>query len=214
MEFAKLRKIFDTEQSMLGDIIKSFPWQDKDAYAGWLANSNEYVANSTRVLALAGGTMPRHLTSFSNRFIKHSAEELGHEKLLELDVRGLGKNMNQIEITDEMYMFHRSLYYWISPAASPIGLFGWVLALEGVAVNFGEWIYNEVKATHGPKSANFLKVHSAEDPDHLDKAFSSIKLLDSNDLNLVAMSTVSYCRQYGRVLERIKSDAGQRRDVA
>lgn len=205
MTFNELSSIYETEQKNLEKIIKEFPWKNKNAYMEWLSNGYEYVINSTRILALAGGQMPSHLTSLSNRFITHAAEETGHEKLLENDVKALGHNIKDLPVTDEMKLFHHSLFYWLSPMGSPLGIYGFVLALESVPARHGQWIYDQILPTFGEKACRFVKVHTGEDPDHLEKAFKTVQTMSADEIKIVAASTIEYSRQYGRALSAISA---------
>lgn len=206
MDFNELTEVYQKEQAALTATIKNFPWKNRNAYAAWLANSYEYALNSTRILALAGGLMPLHLTRFSNRFITHAAEEKGHEKLLENDLKALNFSLSDVPVTDEMKLFHQSLYYWLSSMGTPLGIFGFVLALEGIAVLNGEYIHKETHAQYGDKGTKFVKVHSVEDPDHLEKAFSAVKSLSPQEITVVANSMIQYCRQYNKVLIAIQNN--------
>ena len=203
MNLEEFKGQFDIEQTGMDQAVRKFPWQNVEAYIGWLVNSYEYADNSTRILAMAGGVMPGHLTKLSNRFVAHAAEERGHERLLENDAKALGVDIKTAEPTVEMKMFHRSLYYWLSQHGSPVGLMGWVFALEGLAVRQGPWIYDVCKEAHGPKATGFLKVHSNEDPDHLEKAFGALSFLSAGELDLVAASLHDYIHQYVAVLQAV-----------
>jgi hypothetical protein len=203
VKFSELQSEFNHRQDLLRQAVKAFPWEKQDCYAGWLANSYLYVNNSTRILALAAGYMPFHRTDASNRFIKHAAEERGHEKLLENDLNNLGRGPDSCEVTLEMRLYYQSLYYWISPLGNPIGLIGWILSLEGLATKMGPWIYNTIERAHGAKACSFMKVHSDADPDHLNKAFLLIQSHSNDELAVVGQSLRQYSEQYVKVLTAI-----------
>lgn len=190
-------------QDLLISEINNFPWGDKNAYAQWLANTYHYAFNSTRIIALGAGTMPPHLTKISNRFIQHAAEEKGHEKLLENDVKALGMDIHSVPVSSVMEMYYRSLYFWVSPAGHPVGLFGWILSLEALAANAGGSVLVEVKKFHSPKSCSFLNVHSDADPDHLNKALEAVSFLSTDELKIVAQSLKMYSESYIRLLSEI-----------
>lgn len=192
-------------QTQLIAEIKRFPWNDKMAYAQWLANTYHYAFNSTRVIALGAGAMPTHLTKISNRFIQHAAEEKGHEKLLENDVKALGLDIVDIPVSSIMQIYYRSLYYWVSPAGNPVGLFGWILSLEALAANAGGSVLSEVKKFHNPKCCSFLNVHSDADPEHLNKALEAISFLSPDELKIVSDSLKMYSENYVRLLSEISN---------
>lgn len=200
-----LKQTFDQCQKELEKAAKNLDWKSKELYASWLANSYHYALNSTRLLALASGTMPLHLTKLANRFVQHAAEEKGHEKLLENDIKNLGFNMSDLSVSDEMKVYYRSLYYWMTPAGQAVGLIGWILSLEGLAANIGPWLYNQAIKHHGEKAASFLKVHSDADPEHLDKAFEITKALNEDEIKIVTEAVEMYSHQYIGILNAIKN---------
>jgi hypothetical protein len=213
MNLHDLMAIFKRTQASLSSNVREFNWANQEAYTMWLANSYEYALNSTRILALTAGAMPLQKTVYSNRFIKHAAEEKGHEKLLEKDVKAFGLNIKDIPVTHEMKMFHHSLYYWFDNNSSPMGIFGFVLALEGLAVSDGPWIYEQAQKAHG-KGTSFLRVHSEEDPEHLNKAIEVLSSCTADDLKVVAASVEQYSKQYGLMLHAINSMSVQKKLVA
>ncbi len=187
----------------INEALCSFPWSDPHCYTQWLRDTHEYVLNSTRILAYAAAVMPQKYTTLSNRFVAHATEEKGHEKLLENDLKALDLKVSDIPPTNAMKFFHQSLYYWLSHQGNVVGLFGWIFALEGAAVRSGEYAYNHAREAHGPKAASFLKVHSNEDPDHLEKAFKMIDVLSPEDQHVVELALDQYADLYISILQNI-----------
>ncbi len=207
MKKEDFKKNFDHYQKQVCQAVEEFPWENKDAYAKWLADTYHYVTNSTRILALGAGVMPQHHTLFSNRFIKHAAEETGHEQLLTRDIKSLGFNFNTVSVSTEMKVFYRSLYYWISPAGNPVGLLGWILALEGLATNVGGFANQLAAKNHTNKATNFLRLHSDEDPEHLEKALQITNMLSEDELAIVNESMEFYSLQYINILKAIEKSS-------
>lgn len=205
----ELKAIFEVEQKKLEEIRLAFPWSNQEAYIGWLVNTYEYALNSCKILAVTGGRFPRGKNNFSNRFIAHAAEEKGHEKLLENDVRNFGLRMEDLKPSVLGQAFHQSLYYWMY-ADNPVGMFGWVLALEGFAVRNVPAMYEICNKAFGPKGSSFLRVHADEDEDHLQKAFESIKSFTNEENALVAQTLQFYAGLYGSLLQKIHTDAQAR----
>ena len=205
MSFDQLKVLFEESQRKLTRITKEFNWTDRNCYAEWLGSTLNYVENSTRLLALAGGTMPADKTAISNRFISHASEERGHDKLLRNDLIALGFNIESFKPNNEMLFYSRSLYYWVSPVGNPVGLIGWVLSLEGVAASVGPEVYEVTTDAFGKKATSFLKVHAEADPDHLKKALEITKDLDDQDLEAVSEALMMYSNQYQKVLHSIEN---------
>jgi pyrroloquinoline quinone (PQQ) biosynthesis protein C len=206
MTHVELKEIFEIEQKKLEEIRKAFPWDNQEAYINWLVNTYEYALNTSKILATTGGRLPGEKNVVSNRFIAHASEEKGHEKLLENDVKNFGLRMNDLQSSILGQAFHQSLYYWMY-ADNPLGIFGWVLALEGFAVRNCTAMYDICNKTFGSKCSSFLKVHAAEDEDHLHKAFESIKSFTGEENALIAHSLKFYSGMYGNLLQKIHADA-------
>lgn len=206
MTHENLKEIFEVEQCKLDTIRKNFPWTNKGAYICWLTNTYEYAYRSTRILAMTGGRFPRERTNFSNRFIAHAAEEKGHERLLENDIKNFGLDIKKLTPSTLGRAFHQSLYYWIYED-NPVGMFGWVLALEGFAVRNVPAMYNICSEAFGKKCSSFLKVHADEDEGHLEKAFESIRSLTNAENAIVAKAMCFYTDLYGALLLQIAADA-------
>lgn len=200
----EVQNTFKKNMSNLSEAVKDFPWENPLCYAQWVRDSFEYVNHSTRILAHAAAVMPSQYSLFSNRFIAHAHEEQGHEKLLVRDLEHLGYKIDELPPSLEMQFFYQSLYYWLSHHGNVMGLFGWIFTLEGAAVEVGDFVYELVDQVHGRKAAHFLKVHSSEDPDHLEKAFKTVEALSSEDREVVIKSLNQYCSMYCLLLDKIK----------
>jgi uncharacterized ferritin-like protein (DUF455 family) len=209
MQFETLQKKSKELQARLNRMADEFPWENKEAYAGILAQSYEYVSFSTRILALTAGHFPLDKTPYSARFIQHAAEEKGHDRLLVNDVKALGYDMAKIPILPEAEAFHKSLYFWIYQGR-PLVIFGWILALECFAVQNGPAIFARVEKAHGKKAASFLHVHSNEDPDHVTKAFETIRALSEKELEDVAHGLELYGALYENVYRAVMQQASGR----
>ena len=198
-----LKREFDRVHEEMGQIIDNFPWTDPTAYASWLGQTYYYAEKSTRILALASAHFPLTENKFHARFIDHAREEKGHERLLINDLKGLNKELNQIPELPEMSAFYQCLYYWIEHI-NPVGIFGWVLCLEGLAVKRGPQLYEKVLKAHGPKATTFLKVHANEDVEHLATAFDLLNSLTEVQKTLILQNFEQCCALYGHVFEKIQ----------
>lgn len=202
MNIEELRVKFDKIQYHLSRMSEVFPWENKEAYASWLAQSFEYARFSTRILALTAGHFPLDKTSHSTRFIQHAAEEKGHEKMLINDAKALGLDIEKIPVLPEAEAFHKSLYFWIYQGR-PSVILGWVLCLEGFAVKCAAKMYERSERAHGKKAATFLRVHAAEDADHVQKAFATIRELSAADISEVSHGLELYAKLYENIYASI-----------
>ena len=153
--------------------ILSFPWENEEFYAHWLAQTYYYVSHSTRLLALSAARFGMDKDNLHQRFLKHCQEEKKHERLAVTDLQSLGKKLSDYPELSATCNFYQTQYYWIEHVA-PETFFGYIIALEGLAVEVGERLNNKIKGCHVGKTSRFLEVHAGEDPDHLDKALEMI----------------------------------------
>lgn len=188
----------------LEEMCSNFPWEDKDIYLSWLAQSYEYALRSTRILALTAAKMPEGHTLLSNRFVAHAAEEKNHDRLLRHDAKSLGADITQVPVLPEAEAFHKSLYFWLYEG-KPVSMLGWVLCLEGFAVQCGKQIYPRIVKAHGAQASTFIKVHGEEDEDHIKKALEVCEQLSETETAEVIKSFRLYCKLYENIYSSIVS---------
>lgn len=197
---------YEIVQSKMDKAIEHFPWENRGAYLSWLRQTYEYAKNSTRILALTAGFLTNN--QYSNRFLQHTAEEKGHEKLLENDTKHLNSALNQLKAFPEAKAFHQSLYYSML-YDDPMAVFGWVIMLEGVACRKGGYIYDHVVKAHGPKGASFLKVHATEDIKHIESALATLATITESERLVVIEAMEMYADLYCLVLNRVTAECSK-----
>ncbi|MGZ3652460.1 MAG: iron-containing redox enzyme family protein [Bdellovibrionota bacterium] len=202
-----VKAVFDKIHTKMYGEAERFPWSNKEAYVSWLAQTLEYVSYGTRVLALTAGHFPLDKTALAARFIQHAGEEKGHDKLLYNDAKALGVALSEVPVLAEAEAFHKSVYFWIYHAR-PAVIMGWILFLEGFAIKSGPMIHERALKSHGPKPTTFLKVHTQEDPDHVDKALEVLKVFSEAELQDVAHGLELYSELYINILNSIKAKQG------
>lgn len=174
-----MQKIKDVYQDCMRDFEKvmSFPWKDPDFYAAWLAQTYYYTRRGTRILLLASAHFGVDQNPLHSRFSKHAQEEKGHEVLAQRDCAGLGHDVEEIGEFATTKAFYRTQYYTVQNEGAET-LFGWILALEGLAVHWGEHMQKKVKEGDTARPTSFLDVHVGEDPDHIEVAFETLEKCD------------------------------------
>lgn len=165
-------------------IITQYPWENKFAYATWLAQTFYMVNHSTRLVALAGAHAPLDRNFLHDRFVDHSKEERGHQLVCVSDLKSLGYSLAQIPCLSPSATMYQVQYYWIQFRGA-VSFFGYTLALEALAECFGPEIYKRVSDAHGAQRAKFLKLHSDADVGHLEEAFKSLSKIDESEALLV-----------------------------
>jgi len=180
-------------------------WESEGFYSQWLAQTYYFVINSTRLITLAGSLTDNN--RLHHRFIDHAREERNHEFLLLNDLKHLGGyKISAIPESPVTAGFHQSQFYWIM-IKNPIAFFGYVLCLEGLAVEYGARAFERVRARFGDKAANFLKVHSEEDMEHLQSAFDAIKDISDSEASLVIQNLEQAVGLYSRMLSECGASA-------
>ena len=166
---AKYKSVMKELEAML-----SYPWQDPAFYAAWLTQSYYYTSKSTRLLLMAAARCEMNQPQLHRRFATHAGEEKGHDLLAIRDVKDLGYSVEQIGEFPITTAFYATQFHKIQ--SEPVDSFmGWILPLEGVAIEFGAKIRAKVKEGKSQLPSRFLDVHVDEDPDHMVSAFKVVE---------------------------------------
>lgn len=182
--------------------IYEFPWSDAKAYACWLVQTHAMVNHSTRLVALAGAYAELDRNDMHARFVDHSHEERGHQLVAVSDLKALGYTLKDFPKLPESEAMYQIQYYWIQHRGAS-SFFGYTLALETLASEFGAFIYDSIKKAHGPTASKFLKLHSAADVEHLEKAYEQISKLTPHEADLVAENLILSASLYRSMLQSV-----------
>ncbi|RYZ93643.1 MAG: hypothetical protein EOP06_00305 [Proteobacteria bacterium] len=193
-------------------VIESFPWESKQAYESWVAQTYFFARETTTLLSLAAAKSVRN-SKTQLRFIAHASEEKGHEKLLEMDLKGLGSSIAAHKEFSSTCALYQSQYYWLYQA-QPETFFGYILFLEGIGAVYGAEIHHRSKAAHGAGSTFFAKVHSEDDVDHIEKALQEIASFDQPSLELITRNFEVTAQFYKSMLEGCVFNAADSRRAA
>jgi len=180
----KFSELFKKEINELGKILVEAPWHNEKFYTAWLAQTYYFVKESSRLLMLCGSRIPQENTQLHFRFIKHAAEEKGHEFLLLKDLKKLGHSVEEVLEFSSTAGFYQSQYFWIEHR-NPLAFFGYVLVLEGLASVHGDRVHAQALKAFGSEATSFLKVHAEEDPDHTEKALKELESLSGESMRAV-----------------------------
>lgn len=161
-------KILETEKA-----IFEMPWNRSDFYQLYLKQTYFYVSHSTKLLALMMGHIPPEQNQIAQRIIHHLSEENHHEKLASNDVKNLKEKISESDELLSTKNFYQINYYHIQHL-HPLSFFGYIIFLEVLAAQIGPKLLIELKKHYPEKCLTFLKVHSEEDPSHVEKAYAQI----------------------------------------
>jgi pyrroloquinoline quinone (PQQ) biosynthesis protein C len=185
-----------------------FPWTNRAAYAGWLAQTYYYVRHSTRLLASAASRFPhgRVGDTLHLRFGAHIGEEKRHELLCVRDIQALGETLDALPELATTRMFYEPQYYKVEHQ-TPSVLLGYILPLEVIAPQSGASVIEQVTREFGPKCANFLKVHAQEDVAHVERALGLVEALPSHERELIEENMKQTALAYTSMLDAIAAQA-------
>ena len=173
-------RCFDELMNETKLFFESLPWENKEFYADYLAQSYFYVSHSTRLLARSMSYFQTDRDDLFSRFAKHISEENKHERVATSDLKSLGLSIEQFKEHGITNAFYSSQYYNVDQTKG-IGLLGYILYLEGICVYSFSDVMKRLESTYGHKSTKFLRLHTEEDPDHLKSAFAEIEKISKEE---------------------------------
>ncbi|QDK38303.1 iron-containing redox enzyme family protein [Bdellovibrio sp. NC01] len=186
--------------------LRESPWEDKNFYAEWVAQTGHFVRHSTRLLALAAARCTQEQQAFHNRFIPHATEEKGHEKLAFMDLKNLGfqeKDFPEAPATQSLY---QPQYYWIEYKNS-LAFFGYILCLEILAKDAGPHIEAKTTKAFGPKCSHFIRVHVEEDEGHVEEAMKMVTSIEGPEEKIILDNLIQSCDNYTKMVEYCRERA-------
>jgi ferritin len=186
------------------NVFADFPWENRFAYAMWLKQTLFFVQRSTRLISLAGSRFPLEREHFHQRFIDHSKEEKGHDKMLIKDIKSLGYTLDDLKVLDTTKTFLFSQFYWIEHV-NPISFFGYILFLEGLAITHAKTVIQKVSSSFGNNSHLFLRVHAEEDIEHMNKAFNVVSEASTEEVSQIIENMNINASLYKYSLTEIKN---------
>lgn len=194
---------YQSSVDYMSKAFKEFPWENKLAYAQYLAQTYYYVCHSTRLLAASAARFSQADQGFHNRFLKHTGEETSHELLALRDLQKLGYNIKDFPELAQTRTFYETQYYKIEHI-DPIALMGYILALETMAAKELKGTCEKLNALYGRDCVKFLNVHNEEDPDHVDKALEVISKLSQERLEAINHNMEQTAICYADLLQAAK----------
>lgn len=199
------KTISDSCNEIVVQLQKS-PWEDKMFYAQWLAQTTYFVRHSTRLLTLCAAHCNEKQMHLHHRFISHAAEEKGHEKLSLMDLHHLGFNIDDIAEKNATMSLYQPQYFWIQ-FQGPTSFLGYIFCLEIIAKEAGPLLYPKIEEAYGPKATHFIRVHSEEDEDHVEKAFLILNDFTPSDIENVLKNLQQSCENYLNMLSSCSAAA-------
>jgi hypothetical protein len=200
----KLEKAFEECIHELSKECQEFPWENKYAYAFWLAQTYYFVRHTTSFLGLAASRFGFKDRERHYNMLTHIQDELNHDRLAIDDIKGLDFKLEDFPELPETSAFYQSQYYYIEHE-HPAALFGYSLCLEGLASKKGTELYEMVKKFHGPKGSNFLKLHAIVDKDHFEHGLEHFKNISDAEAEVITKNLLQSTAVYKMILRKIRA---------
>ena len=186
--------------------IRTFPWENKLAYANFLAQTYYYVCHSTRLLCASAAIFSQEDQHLHKRFIKHMDEENSHELLALRDLQRLGYKIEDFPEMAQTRTMYEIQYYKIEHV-DPVALMGYILALETMAGEDFKWLKEKLTGLYGKDCVRFVQVHADDDPDHIEKAVEVVKGLKESRLHEIDLNIVQTGLYYPAMLDACAENA-------
>jgi len=200
----KLKNAFHLYVDDLVKNLESFPWENKKAYSYWLAQTYYFVRHTTVLLALTAAKFGNSNRDRQYSALKHIREELNHDLLPLEDLKALGTSIDQIPELPETSAFYQSQYYFVT-YVHPIALYGYALALEGLAAKKGPDLYEILKKSYGEKGTKFIKLHAVVDQDHFEEGLEDFKDITDVEAESVIRNLTQSAYLYRMMLSHIRT---------
>lgn len=201
----ELERTFELAIKQTSEGLLSFPWEDKEAYCRWAAQTFYMVQHTTRFLCLTGAKFSFEYQKLHQFCLGHLKEEAGHELLAKKDLETLGYTLDLLPPSPETEFMIQSQYYWINQ--TPFAHFGFFWVLEQLSVLCGKKMIERVRKAHGPKCTTFLDLHANEDIEHVKTIYSKVTTFPESELRALINNIRQTGFAYSEMLKTIqKSD--------
>lgn len=199
----KLQKSLNQSVGLLQNSYEALPWDNKEFYANYLAQTFYYVRHSTRLLALSSSRLSyEDQQNLHLRFIKHLGEEANHERLAINDMKALGFSPKDFPELNSTRYFYECQYYKIEHR-DPLALMGYILYLEVLAQNICPPLSKKLTGLYGKKAATFLLVHGEEDPHHVEEAQKLLASLPPVALDIITENLEQSSQAFDLMMKEI-----------
>lgn len=189
----KVKKTYQASIGALTDRFMDNPWEDKEFYAQYLAQTYYYVCHSTKLLKYAADHCNN--PELKECLLHHVKEELGHEQWCLKDLKNLGydiKSFPESRVTRSMY---QAIYDGIDKMG-PAPIIGYAIALEGMSADVCPRLAPILIKNHGEKSSVFIKNHAVIDQQHAAEGYDILKYLTDDEQEIVCQFIKSSCKAY------------------
>lgn len=201
MTAAELEQTFHKRIEEMGTKFMQFPWENREAYAEWMAQTYFFVRHSTTLICLAAVEFGANHREEHYHHLAHLKEELGHDLLLVRDLENMGRPVANFQELPETALFYQNQFHLVKK--NPASLMGYALLLEGVAAKYCGQLYEKIVKLYGPKCTTFVNVHSHVDVDHFAAGSAEIKNVKPEDVPYVLQNLEQSYLLYTMMLDKV-----------
>lgn len=191
-----MRQALRSSVEQLGLALRTFPWAQREAYADWLAQTHYHVRHNTRILGAAAARFAHG--GFADRLHLRVCMLLSSEKRREAlalqDLRALGGDLAHFPEHSSTRMLYEPQYYKIEHR-SATSLFGFLLPLEATFAAHGEWLLEQLRASHAEPCLRFLELQARTDDEQRERTLAILEEMPESLREIVAnmrQSTFAY----------------------
>jgi hypothetical protein len=199
----RLVKAFEDHITPLGEAFRAFPWEDKAAYALWLAQSYYLVKHTTNFLCLVASKLGPERPQLHRDVLKHLREEVGHDDLASRDLKHLGYQVSEMPELLETALIWQTQYYWIQQCG-PFAHAGYSLMLEGLAVRECPAVVKALESSYGREGATFVRVHAMEDKGHFEEGMNRMLAAPPEEARLALKNLAQSRALYENLLAAVQ----------
>lgn len=164
--------------------LLNLPWENKDFYAHWLAQTFFMVSHTPRLICLAAARFSPQEDSLHRKMVDHFSDEDKHEYVILEDLKNLGYTLEEFEENPETALIIQQLYYQIDHI-DPIAIFGRILFLELLSAELDLEFHQRFANSYEKNQTQFMKIHLEEDVEHVQKAAATLKTVPMNKRKLI-----------------------------
>jgi len=189
-------KVKQTYEANIGALVDRFmnnPWDNKEFYAEYIAQTYYYVCHSTKLLKYAADHCDH--PELKECLLHHVKEELGHEQWCLKDLINLGYDIKMFPESRVTRAMYQALYDGIDKMG-PAPIIGYAIALEGMSASVCPPLAPILIKNYGDKSAAFIKNHAVIDQAHAAEGYDILKYLTRDEKEIVCQFIKTSCKAY------------------
>lgn len=203
-----LTEYIQAQLAAFGEYALNLPWENREFYVNYLAQTYHYVDHTHQLLCLVAGNCDKSLEKIRARFIEHASEEKGHERLLKQDLHQLGVRLDQRPEMPQTRNFYEVQFFQIQHV-NPMAMFGYITVLEGLTYLYSKQILRKVHAAGMGKACKFLALHEEVDQDHFPHALQFLQGLPAETQEIVKKNFEQSLVLYREVLSQAAESANR-----